>query len=254
MPRIKVGKQKDANYWITQCLLAGDKTLGEIKEFLKEKTIGYAGNKGLLLRLEDLIDAGTIDKHKLKGNSYPTYYLPRQELKKTSYRARVFASYASRKLLTSPITSKHSGSKEEEFTKKMILRCGFYVMYTILQGWKLALVPKKDKQKMMKLEEWLGNAFPMPFVPTFFHLQLSKMIDPKNEVGLSKSVISYPELRKKQLKMIELTLNQLYPEEMKLCNTEIKKLKDTTLKVLDDVIEYKIGLSIKMRKKVKNKK
>lgn len=250
MPITKVGKQKDANYWIRQCLLTEDKTLGEIKKFLKEKEIVYADNRGLLLRLEDLMDTGIIDKHKLKKYPYPTYYLTRRELKKTSFRARVFANHASRKLLLNPINSNNFGSKEDEFTETMIRRCGFYVLYTLLQGWKLSITSKQRNQKMKKLEEWLGNALPMPFVATFFHSQLSKMMDPKNELELSKSVVSYPELRKTQLELIEMSLNQLFPNEMKLCDVEMKKLGKITQRVFDDVIEFKKDSHRKIRKKV----
>jgi len=235
---MKVGKQKDTNYWIKECLFSGEKKLGDIRKYLKGKEIIYANTKGLSLRLNNLIEKGIIGKHRSKENAYPTYYIQKKELEKTSFQAHVFANHASRKLLLNPTKSMKGSSIEEEFVKKMITDCGFYVMYSMLQGWKKSLAVKQPNRQRIEFEDWTHNVFPMPYFPTFFHRQISKMIDPDDKLQLSKSTTSYSELRKQQLEIIELELDKLFPEEMKLCNFELEKLDETSQKVFEDIIEF----------------
>lgn len=249
----KASNGKFAEEWITEYVLNGGKTLREIKTFLEGKKIIYADNRGLVNVLNKAIQDKKIWKE--ESSKVPIYRIHEKEAEKISFKANIFANFASNNILNLKKFRKSTQS-EKEFVIELIQKCGFYMVFAMLYGWDLALDSKSKKRQEEIVQEWLPNILKMPTLPTHFNLEFSALLDDKNRMRYHDPPFEPRNIKKKMLKKIQKTLGELYSEEFAICNDIRKNVTKLSKETSNLHVEIKVNEDIvkKSRAKMKNSK
>ncbi len=246
----KASYGKFAEEWIVECVINGGKTFGEIKKFLEDKKIHYADNRGLV----NVLNKTIIDKKISKDESskVPIYRIHEKESEKISFKANIFANFVSNKILN---LKKSKGiPSEKEFVIELIHKCGFYMVFAMLQGWELALDSKSKKGQEEIVQEWLPNVLKMPTLPTRFNLYFSALLDSKNRMRYHEPPFEPRDIKKKILKKIQKTMEELYSEEFSVCDNIHRNVTRLSKETSDVHVEMKINENKVIKSRAKHKK
>jgi hypothetical protein len=144
-------------------------------------------------------------------------------MKNTQYLAQVFANRTSSRLLQ--LVNDRDNPKHEKLIKQYIVECGIFTFYNMLHAWKLGMGQDKSrKTNETDFSEWWQNSFPMPALPTFWNLYLEQN---SNLTDVEKGLSPFLNLNKKnkKIKEIQSTLRKLFPDEIEICDEEIRNLE-----------------------------
>jgi hypothetical protein len=238
------GRVKYADDLVIEFLRSeGEKTFGEIRQYLENKGIKYYDNTGLYLTLTRQREKGIIDKRMVQGNSYPTWYIISKGLTDMHFLSQSFR-FAVHNHISKfpPLLRQDHESDQEYFIRALIHIIGFYNLYVQIQSWKFTSNKKSRIENFENRSKWLQNTLPngiestlfektllaLAGIPFYHHIHEYKNVD---EFKKSKTEIYEDEKKQKKLREIENFLRKNYHNEMKFFE-----------KLMQDVLDNKLFL------------